>query len=147
MQVKTVLDGPPGTGAREHQEIHCVVPSEEGLGGKFDVTVENGAGRATHEWEFTKTPTIMSIKPAKAPIGFTGTVQIYGKYMKFEPKQQWSVRLGVLLCLHPFETDFGVQCEVTGEKHPDNDGSGGTEILTWPPWHSTKAMTKAGGEC
>ena len=62
--VKTVLDGPPGTGAREQQEIHCVVPTEEGLS-CFDVTVENGAGRATHEWEFTKTPIIMAIKPAK----------------------------------------------------------------------------------
>ena len=75
-----------------------------------------------------------------------GTVKIYGKHMQFAQGQQFATRLGLLLCEHPFETAFGVQCEVTGKKHPDNDGSGGTEVMSWPPWHKTKAMEKAGVE-
>ena len=42
LTVHSTFDGPKGTGAREHRDVHCVVPTEKGLGGKETFTVVNG---------------------------------------------------------------------------------------------------------
>jgi len=143
LKVHSVREGAVGTGTREHKEIHCWVPVEKGLGGKVEFTVSNGAGRAEGVFEFTNTPTITAIKPSPAPIGYKGEVKIYGRNFGVA-KQPFATRLGINLCEDPVRTDYGVSCQITGRKHPDRDGSGGTEVKLWPTWHKDMSNEEAG---
>jgi large repetitive protein len=151
VSVRSTFDGPKGTGARERRDIHCVVPTEKGLGGTETFTVVNGEGHADGVFEFTNTPTVTGLKVpnramnAPAPVGYKGPVEIHGTNFGVDG-QPFATRLGLFLCENPERTSYGVTCTITGKKHPDNDGSGGTEVKLWPTWHKDMSKEEAGVE-